>query len=163
MPSRVQSIVTIKETERTIDFNLELNEVINAIRGTRINSEGVEEIVYVDFEKIIPMPDDLSAYSDPYHEISNDRMWRTINWGTKNNTIDSEVEGNQISFWTAWAPAAPVICELSRQFPNVRFVVEFGSCEAGYFGSYEAVAGEIYYYKDEDYDCSQDLKAALNI
>ena len=47
--------------------------------------------------------------------------WHNRYWNTKWNACDTEVDGNQITFDTAWSFPAPVIEKLSELFPDVTF------------------------------------------
>lgn len=53
--------------------------------------------------------------------------WRLDKWGTKWSASNTHVsmDDGYIEFDTAWGPATPIIDELSRQYPNVGFEVEY--------------------------------------
>ncbi len=53
--------------------------------------------------------------------------WSIDKWGTKWNANNTHVshEDGYIEFDTAWSPAIPIIDELSRQYPNTEFEVEY--------------------------------------
>jgi hypothetical protein len=57
--------------------------------------------------------------------------WCCANWGTKWNAYNSYVEGNTITFETAWSTPAPVIRELSSMFPDATFSVEYADEDIG--------------------------------
>jgi Ferredoxin-like domain in Api92-like protein len=80
--------------------------------------------VFLDFEKIVPMPKELEGTD-----------WCVENWGTKWNSYDGKVTENAISFNTAWSPPIGVIVALSKRIgkslrliydePNMDFCGEF--------------------------------------
>jgi hypothetical protein len=86
--------------------------------------ESPEKFSFLDFNKIIPMPSDISTEeSSAYPEWYR---WRLQHWGCKGNAIDSDLikSGKTFSiigFWTPNAPAIPVIKKLSQLFPKLVF------------------------------------------
>lgn len=74
----------------------------------------VEETDF-DFNKIIPMPENLDE------KEQND--WRYENWGTRNEARDIEVDGNEMYYETFNGAAIPILEHISSLFPNVR--IEF--------------------------------------
>ena len=69
---------------------------------------------FLDFEKIIPMPEELKGTEAPKDQ-PNWYDWAVGNWGTKWNSYEGNVTENGIGFSTAWAPPTPVIVELSKK------------------------------------------------
>lgn len=87
--------------------------------------------VMIDFEKIVPPPED-PAYKDmPNQDVarSNPNWWYTWNhdhWGTKWNAYETrQKDDNVIYFETAWSPPIPVIIELAKKYPDVEFILEY--------------------------------------
>lgn len=84
--------------------------------------------------------------------------WCVVHWGTKwpacffrpsDNATDTEAV---IAFCTAWSPPRPVVVELSRQFPDLDFTLEYwegGCCFQGILRAQGGVA-----LQDEAYDYS---------
>ena len=113
MPNHVKNWITADCTVE--QFEKLLEEV-----GYR-DPEGKLRIGTLDFEKIIPMPEeifrgnlDLSS-REKYGEM-NWYDWSVKNWGTKWNSYDGQQENElTISFSTAWNAPYPVIRELSRK------------------------------------------------
>jgi hypothetical protein len=70
--------------------------------------------VFLDFEKIVPMPKKLKGTEAP-KDSPNWYDWSLENWGTKWNSYDGNVTDEGISFNTAWSPPTPVIVELAKQ------------------------------------------------
>ena len=64
---------------------------------------------YLDFEKIIPMPES---------ERANWYDWRIKNWGTKWNSYENVVNMDSVEFLTAWSSPIPVITALSKVYPD---------------------------------------------
>lgn len=122
-----------------------------------------------DFERIIPMPDYISQVPvdtkerEMYGE-NNWYDWSIKNWGTKWNSIDPEVDGNDIRFYTAWSPCEPVIAALAKKFPDVGFTYTF--CEPGqsFCGGRIYENGKMIFYYDGDYKenylCEEDDELA---
>lgn len=94
------------------------------------------------FDKIIPEPKDINdcpadcrTKGDDHIEIDEKRPWfnwyewHTKYWGTKWDACNVIVERESdttllIGFDTAWAVPAPILKELKRQNPNLRFYFE---------------------------------------
>lgn len=57
--------------------------------------------------------------------------WCCNNWGTKWGACESYIEGNRISFDTAWSAAIPVMKKLSEMVPDVSFRHEFADEDIG--------------------------------
>jgi hypothetical protein len=70
--------------------------------------------VFLDFQKIIPMPKELEGTESP-SDKPNWYDWCNANWNTKWNSYDGNVTDDGISFNTAWAPPTPVIAALAKQ------------------------------------------------
>jgi hypothetical protein len=71
--------------------------------------------------------------------------WSRDNWGTKWNAYSQELrEDGVIKFETAWSTPEPVICALSRMFPDAQFDVRYADEDFGHnVGEYTYVDGEI--------------------
>jgi hypothetical protein len=70
--------------------------------------------VYLDFEKILPMPKELKKTEAPKDQ-PNWYDWSVENWGTKWNSYEGHVTDEGIGFSTAWTPPAPIIAALAKQ------------------------------------------------
>lgn len=70
--------------------------------------------VFLDFEKIIPMPEELKGTEAPSSK-PNWYDWRNEHWGTRSNSYDGQVLDEGIGFYTAWSPPIPAIVELAKQ------------------------------------------------
>lgn len=98
-----------------------------------LNDEG-----YVDFEKVIPMPEniyrgEISQKEEKLYGENNWYDWSCKNWGTKWNACEPEVYHDEprIVFNTAWSLAYPVLLKLSEKFPNTKMVVWFADEDIG--------------------------------
>ena len=137
------------------------------IEGNRNTMETIIELVkseenVFDFEKIVPMPDYIyrGGVGPEEREIYGENNWydwSCKNWGTKWNSVDSDFDGEEFYFLTAWSPCEPVIAALAKMFPTMRFTHTFyetGMCFCGQ-GVYEN--GELIFYYDgeyaENYEC----------
>lgn len=65
-----------------------------------------------------------TGYSDWYD-------WSRDNWGTKWNAYGQRLEGDAVSFETAWSAPEPVIRMLSAQFPEARLILEYADEDIG--------------------------------
>jgi hypothetical protein len=70
-------------------------------------------------------------------------------WGTKWNACyfgpleDATDTRADIAFCTAWSPPAPVIMELSRQFPKLTFTLKYWEGGCGFRGMLRVKAGRV--------------------
>ena len=171
MPNWVTARITLNGSEENV------KKVLDFVRTEDVDENGKEFTRLFDFNKVIPMPEELNIESGSAgnwgmryillkakHAIEYDdndwdfiksmekrkaeneddfnRMidlgtkylmniakygykdwydWKVANHGTKWGACDAEVEGNQITFDTAWSFPAPVIEKLSELFPDVVF------------------------------------------
>lgn len=87
--------------------------------------------------------------------------WRLKHWGTKWNAVDTfisdyRVDNLVIGFDTAWSPPLPVIQELSKQFPEAEFTINFEEPGMGFFGEYKYSNG--YLIEERNFErVSQDV------
>lgn len=91
---------------------------------------------------------DLAAWSTVKDGYNNGGYeWCMKNWGTKWGTYDAELErtkrGLTYHFQSAWSPAKPVIAELARRFPRLRFKLRYFDGGAGFQGKAEWAAGKL--------------------
>lgn len=120
---------------------------------------GVEDHnkIYLDFNKIIPMP---SAYSsdDGWYE------WCIENWGTKWNAywfgekLEEKIKkGNKtklkvtLTFSTAWSPPTPVIEALITHFPACEFDLKYYECGCAFKGHLKGKNGSVVVNTTSDY------------
>lgn len=91
----------------------------------------------MDFDRIIPMPDDVRATLNTNLTMDdmddtkgrNWYVWCRENWGTKWNAYEFEVQCEsdssiQMVFQSAWNCPLPVIEEMARLFPNLVFMLD---------------------------------------
>ena len=115
------------ENRLTFDCSRErLQEILTAVsRDQDKEVDGKFGVGTFDFEKVIPMPEDIyrwnlgSAERELYGK-KNWYDWSVWNWGTKWNSYSNRFDGDTLYFHTAWAAPHPVIEKLSEQFPDVR-------------------------------------------
>ena len=108
----------------------------------------VEETDF-DFNKIIPMPEELDQKDNA--SILKELHWRYENWGTRNEAIWIEIDGNEMYYETFNGAAIPILEHISSLFPKVR--IEFSYLDRvnlqGYDG--EIQAGDELWTKYRDY------------
>ena len=106
---------------------------------------------YVDFNNIIPMPEnvfrgDLGAKEkDLFPGELNWYGFGIANWGTKWNAGQTvRISNDKVSFQTAWSHPEPIIQALSEKFPEDTILVAYADEDLGYnFGVYEIKNGII--------------------
>lgn len=165
MPNHVANRLTIIGDEK------EIRRCLDNISGYYYeNGQKSDDVRRIDFEKIIPMPDEIRNTTAPNRDEKLARKltkkyghsdwysWSCAKWGTKWNAYDitSEEydEPNSVSFSTAWSTPRPVILELSKQYPSLTFEVIYADEDWGHnYGTYTYSSGEI--IQDECYDASQ--------
>jgi hypothetical protein len=82
----------------------------------------------VDFNSIIPMPDDVYRGNlgvqeeKKYPGQQNWYGWSLANWGTKWNASDTARESNCVKFNTAWSFPEPIFRKLVEMFPDDEIV-----------------------------------------
>ena len=107
----------------------------------------------VDFEKIVPMPEELKNTISPvrYERLTHEERikcnelkrkygadnwydWAWKNWGTKWNACDSIIDKSEstMEFDTAWATPGKIFILLSKQFDKLVFTVEYADEDLGY-------------------------------
>ena len=57
--------------------------------------------------------------------------WSREHWGTKWNSYECEFDGSLLKFETAWSHPVPVMQELFRRYPDVRFEVQYADEAVG--------------------------------
>lgn len=112
MPNHITNIIAVSGDERRIQAML---------KEIQIDEYGVGS---VDFNKIIPMPDDVDSHN-----------WCIANWGTKWNsygyTADTGFKDGKLTFLTAWSAPHPILQRLSEMFPDIVFEHEWADEDIG--------------------------------
>lgn len=111
-----------------------------------------------DFEKIIPMPENiyrgnLGQEEKELYGENNWYEWRTRNWGTKWNSRVREATPEKYSFQTAWTPCEPVIARLARIFPEALIIHTYEAEDALFYGADVYEQGKLVYRMAGDYFC----------
>lgn len=125
----------------------------------------------VDFEKVLPMPEDvyrggLGAEEEAkYPGDKNWYNWGVNHWGTKWNAYSTVLlSHNTVSFETAWAHPFPVIAELANRFPSAVLEVKYADEDLGHnLGQYTIKDGGITHTLecDEGTDEANDFAAQV--
>ena len=71
----------------------------------------------LDFNSVQPAPKGLSD--------EERREWQSAYWGTQGNAVRSELVGNVLSFQTEETPPLAWLRELSAQFPQYEFTLDW--------------------------------------
>ena len=112
MPNHITNIVAVSGDESRIQ---------SMLKEIQTDEYGVGS---VDFNKIIPMPDDVDSH-----------YWCIANWGTKWNsygyTADTGFKDGKLTFLTAWSAPHPVLEKLSEMYSDVKFEHEWADEDIG--------------------------------
>lgn len=112
MPNHITNIVAVSGDERRIQAML---------KEIQTDEYGLGS---VDFNKIIPMPDDVDSHN-----------WSIANWGTKWNsygyTSDTRFKDGKLTFLTAWSAPHPILEKLSEIYPDIKFEHEWADEDIG--------------------------------
>lgn len=130
MPNHITNIVAVSGDESRIQVML---------KEIQTDEYGVGS---VDFNKIIPMPDDADSYN-----------WCIANWGTKwtsyGYTADSGFKDGKLTFLTAWSAPHPILQKLSEMYPDIKFEHEWADedigMNCGRYAYYDGERTEEYY------------------
>lgn len=90
----------------------------------------------VDFNKIIPMPDEVNKSPllsmDDMQAGPNWYNWSVSNWGTKWNACETTLlSRNTVRFETAWSHPFPVMDKLCQMFPDATISIRFADEDMG--------------------------------
>jgi len=133
MPNHVSNTILVGGTEK------EVQAVIEFMKA----DDGMSDF---DFNQLIPRPKSLDITAGTHLSEDEKRSeqinielygaknwydWSITNWGTKWNAYDVHIEGDIISFDTAWSHPFPVIQALCEKFPDVTFSVEYADEDTG--------------------------------
>lgn len=138
MPNYIQNRVTFDCSEE------KMVEILAAICS--VDTETGKK--FVDFSKIIPMPDtvyqgELGLRERRIYGKNNWYDWSIENWGTSHNSYRFTQDGNEIGFQTSWTPPHKILEELTGMFPGVYITHEWAKDEIGKeCGSREYLNGE---------------------
>lgn len=133
MPNHVTNILSIHGNE------VEVRQVLIAIQNDKYG------IGSIDFNKIIPMPEDIFRGNIDLKEKAKYRDknwydWSLVHWQTKWNAYgfdetfcgENFYRGNEIKFQTAWSAPHSVIEKLAQQFPKMSFEHIWADEDLGY-------------------------------
>lgn len=122
MPNHITNIIKFSSDPQAI------REMLRAIAYDNPSEKNVPDgINTIDFNKIIPQPDDLyrgnlgSAEREKYGK-NNWYDWNVAHWGTKWNSYgyrEYDQLENALKFDTAWSAPHPVIEKLSEMYPDI--------------------------------------------
>jgi hypothetical protein len=93
----------------------------------------------IDFERIIPQPDnlfreDLSIEDEERCKrlgIPDWYSWNTKKWGTKWNAYEADLEGNVLTFETAWCCPVPIVHAIANQYPELTINWDYADEDTG--------------------------------
>jgi hypothetical protein len=152
MPNWVENEVSITGDNKI------LREIVEKY-CTEFEERDEAKITCLDFDKIIPMPEELRKTTSP-NRLNAEEMtgkygypdwyeWSLSNWGVKWNAspyLDARLDdnGGEVMFYfnTPWGTPDKVLSELSKKYPDITIVNNCNE-EAGFF------AGKIIYKNGE--------------
>lgn len=153
MPNHVTNIITYDGDRKQIA------EMLEAIKNDELG------FGTVDFQKIIPMPDDIyrGNLGRNEKEIYGDKNWYDwcrANWGTKWNAYGYQKgfdysQTDSLWFQTAWSAPHPILQKLSDMFPEIEFRHQWADEDIGYnCGQHRYFGGERTdeYYPESEFD-----------
>lgn len=132
MPNHITNIVRFQGDPQVITQMLRENAYDDpAEHGVKYG------IPTIDFEKIIPQPEDIG---DGWYD------WNIAHWGTKWNSYgycEYDQSKNALKFNTAWSAPHPVIEKLSEMYPDIGIEHSWADEDIGYnCGKYVYADGE---------------------
>jgi len=94
---------------------------IEELKNYIINAETGE----VDFNVLEKMPEEY---------LDDDRWydWRIEHWGTKWNAYETEVNGDVITFLTAWSGVPAMVGKLAAAFSDMKIIYDYADEDFGY-------------------------------
>ncbi|GHV57831.1 hypothetical protein AGMMS49579_24280 [Spirochaetia bacterium] len=129
-------------------------KLLDAFR-TECFSEGENERVFLDFEKIIPPPENYFRGNIGVQEVKYCKekglidwfSWNIGNWGTKWNVYDCDIkhDDRSITVWfeTAWSAPIPIMEALTKKYADLSFRLEYSEGGMGFRGVFEGKQGEV--------------------
>lgn len=149
MPNHVSHIAKFNGKQEDVDFILDIIKTIE-------HDEEREWTRHIDFNNIIPQPKslflgDLSFKDEKKTRGWNWYDWNRQNWGTKWNAYDTERDGNDIVFDTAWTTPYPVMEKLHEMCKRYNV-----SCEVTYADEDAGCNTGWYRLGDDDFECNDD-------
>ena len=161
------------------------NHVTNIITGSpealasllSPSADKSEEDLFVDFNKIIPCPEnDDPIFTASFTDYGNGMQgwsmdgyspmeWAREHWGTKWNGYSSVVEEGSVQFDTAWSHPSKIVMALSLKHPDEVFNVQYADEDLGSnFGQYQiknGVVTDTLDFNAFDYDKARDFAAEV--
>lgn len=134
MPNHVDNYLEISGKPKLI------NKLMKQVEITESEATAQHEKTIFSCHKVIPQP---TFTGDEWYG------WNINNWGSKwgaydvLNSEDTWEEGYwKLSFNTAWSPISPVIAELSKQHPKLRFYYRYYESGSDFWGKETYLGGE---------------------
>lgn len=139
MPNYVTNIITLQGDSKQIE------KLLSDIQKDELG------IGSIDFNKIIPMPDEifrgnLGVAETKLYGKNNWYDWSIANWQTKWNAFSFGIseKKNKIYFDTAWSAPHPILQKLSEKYPDLKITHRWSDENIGFnCGEYEYENGKI--------------------
>lgn len=92
-----------------------------------------EKNIYLDFDVIIPRPNDIEVMRDWKGIRPAWYGWCVEHWGTKWPAYEQKKKGfGVLYFETAWQVARPIFNKLASQYPHLSFHVDYADEDLGH-------------------------------
>lgn len=134
MPNHVDNYLEISGKPKLI------NKMMKQIQITNSEATKENEATIFSCHKVIPQP---TFTGEEWYE------WRIANWGSKWGAYDVAITEDDwesghwaLFFSTAWSPISPVIAELSKQHPKLRFHYRYYEGGSDFWGKESYEGGE---------------------
>lgn len=141
-----------------------VDQFIEDARGQGENKDINDKYVPLDFESLYPTPPQMLKTEKEWY------TWRLENWGTKWNCYDFHGEWQpnaptnySLEFYTAWNAPTKFFERVSKDYPDLTFVLDFADEGGAFLGSDTVKDGEIVekttyeWCSDEGKEFRQDL------
>lgn len=152
----------VKSKDSDFDFNI-IMPMPEELKGTQSPAWIVKDEDYqVELEKAkekqktdnyasLPISESMSKDFIERFGCNEWYHWCNSNWGTKWNAYEIVIDEDTIEFQTAWSTPLPIFIALSREFPDIEFIIEYADEDIGSnCGSYTLLNGEIISEEDGD-------------
>jgi len=180
MPNHVTTIINAPEEvieallshesipDRDYSWLKESEEADKYIADDRAKRKAMIEAGYVDFNKLIPQPDNIEKGSCSGEHPPGVICWYTWsieNWGTKWNAYDTEVRSpTELKFETAWSHPFSVLEVLSARFPDAIIEVRFADEDIGQnLGHYRITDGDANWVQEFEFGSDEANEFAAQV
>ena len=145
MPNWCENVLTISGLKNVLDEFIVVAR-LNKPKPCNLNNLDVcEEDEVLNFNSLYPIPSNIIDLADSYD-------WEVKNWGCKWGACESKIYENsdnevEYEFLTPWAPPRNFLIKVSRDFPELKFRLEYEEPLMGFGGIIKFQNGKVIYEK----------------